>query len=157
MDNVEKIFHIGNFLLLLREILPFGAMYVIYWRASTDMNFIAGLQHVGFGYSPVVLGTAAIIFSKDTFFNKHILSTKFLLLWGDISYPFYLWHFGLAMHDYGANIYQIYYYALIFSIVSLLYVEPFFRKSTNKWTIPFLILAQIAIIAKALKLYYENQ
>lgn len=114
------------------------------------------LQHAGFGYCPAVISTAVIILSKDTLFNRYILTTKFLLLWGDISYPFYLWHYGIQSITFGVSIYQIYGKALIFTVISVLYVEPIFRKSNSKWAVPFLVLAQIVIFVKAYLIYSAN-
>lgn len=73
-------------------------------------------------YIAVVVPTAILILTKNSFFNRYILSTKLLLMIGDISYPFYLWHSGLMGVLKSGNGYIDFTLAIFFANVSAIYV-----------------------------------
>ena len=90
-----------------------------------------------------VLGTILIIyFSENDSLIFRLLSNKFLVFIGLISYSFYLWHqpfLAFGRHFYGNNLSSLNVSTLlissfIFSILSYFYIEKPFRKNNNKFS-----------------------
>ena len=50
-----------------------------------------------------VTGSGLLIVSKDSWFNSSVLSNRFLIFIGLISYPLYLWHWPLLSFSYVIN------------------------------------------------------
>jgi len=134
--------------------LLIGSCLAIFWQKMPPLNkmmehslSVVGLglilasslilnEHSSFpGYNALypVIGTALIIYSQNGFINK-LLSTKFMVYSGNISYSLYLWHWPIfvLMHYMSIEItlaVQIYCILLtyVLSMLSYQYVEQPFR------------------------------
>lgn len=106
------------------------------------------------------LGASLLILTKDSFFNKKVLSNKYFVHIGEISYSFYLWHWGIiALVRYYNDSYQLRIYEIIFVVIatylisyfSYKYIENYFRGMSigllsKRLSIPVVMLGVFAFV-----------
>lgn len=101
IGSVLGYFHINKNSIINKQLLNFlstlGFLLCVLSFSIIDKNY----KFPGFWSLMPVIGTAFLIFSgKNTFINSKVLSHRFLVSIGLISYPLYLWHWPLLSFSY---------------------------------------------------------
>ncbi|MCI5193902.1 MAG: acyltransferase [Candidatus Electrothrix sp. AU1_5] len=96
-----------------------------------------------------VAGAACLILSQQSFFNRYVLSNKYIVYVGLISYPLYLWHWSLLSYAHitgYTSLVHIFFFitcAFIFSILTYEFIEKRIRKNTHRATVPVLLVLSL--------------
>lgn len=113
---------------------------------------------------PVVASVMLIYAGPDALINRHILSGRFMVWVGKISYPLYLWHWPLISLVYilengnPSRLQKILavILSLLFSWVTYRFIELPIRHGHNRKTTFFLALSMSALGALGLLSYYSD-
>ncbi len=81
---------------ILTEFMAFLSLGTLIMCALHRRSF-DGAEHLGSFILLPVTATAILIVTKNSFINKHVLTSKSLAYLAEISYAYFLWHAGLHM------------------------------------------------------------